>query len=170
MTKLKTKNTKQNTWNSVEIFGISYKLNLVYKYIKTPKLNVSNQNIIIELPIKYKKIDNKTIINILIKKMYETIAEKELDTIMEKVRVTLKFAPEDYEIIRIDKTLGKCLSDKIIINPDIVAYKKEIIEYIVFHEFCHLKFKKHSKKFYEMIKFYVPNYENYAYEIVGMQY
>ena len=30
-------------------------------------------------------------------KMYEAIAEKELDTIMEKVRVTLKLAPEDFD-------------------------------------------------------------------------
>ena len=89
---------------------------------------------------------------------------------MEKVRLTLKFAPEDYEIARIDKTLGKCYNDKIIINPDIVMYKKETIEYIIFHEFCHLKFKRHSKKFYDMIKSYFPNYEDCAYEVAGMQY
>ena len=102
--------------------------------------------------------------------MYDAIARKELDNIMEKVRVTLKFAPEEYEIMRIDKTLGKCLADKIIINPDIVKYKKDTIEYIIFHEFCHLKVKKHSKKFYEILEKYMPNYENYAYELIGMQY
>ena len=120
--------------------------------------------------MKYKKINNETMIEVLLHKMYEAIAEKELDTIMEKVRVTLKFAPEDYEIARIDKTLGKCLEDKIIINPDIIMYRKETIEYIIFHEFCHLKFKKHSKKFYETIQAHVPNYEKCAYEVAGMHY
>ena len=160
----------QKLVSDVKIFGVSYKLDITYKYIKTPKLNIEEKVIKIMLPYKYKKVDNKTIVELLIKKMYDAIAEKELDTIMEKVRLTLKFAPEDFEIARIDKTLGKCYRDKIIINPDIVAYKKETIEYIIFHEFCYFKCRKHSKKFYDMIKSHVPNYQTYAYEVAGMQY
>lgn len=160
----------QKLVSDVKIFGVSYKLDITYKYIKIPKLNIEEKVIKIMLPYKYKKIDNKTIVELLINKMYDAIAEKELDTIMEKVRLTLKFAPEDFEIARIDKTLGKCYRDKIIINPDIVMYKKETIEYIVFHEFCYFKCRKHSKKFYDMIKSHVPNYQTYAYEVAGMQY
>ena len=160
----------QKLVNDVKIFGVSYKLDITYKYIKIPKLNIEEKVIKIMLPYKYKKIDNKTIVELLINKMYDAIAEKELDTIMEKVRLTLKFAPEDFEIARIDKTLGKCYRDKIIINPDIVMYKKETIEYIIFHEFCYFKCRKHSKKFYDMIKSHVPNYQIYAYEVAGMQY
>ncbi len=160
----------QKLVSDVKIFGVSYKLDITYKYIKTPKLNIEEKVIKIMLPYKYKKVDNKTIVELLINKMYDAIAEKELDTIMEKVRLTLKFAPEDFEIARIDKTLGKCYRDKIIINPDIVAYKKETIEYIIFHEFCYFKCRKHSKKFYDMIKSHVPNYQTYAYEVAGMQY
>lgn len=154
----------------VKIFGVSYTLEITYKYIKIPKLNIEGKTIKILLPNKYKKINNEVIIEMLIDKMYEAIAEKELDTIMEKARLTLKFAPEEFEIARIDKTLGKCYKDKIIINPDIVMYKKETIEYIIFHEFCYFKCRKHSKKFYEMLKSYIPNYQTCAYEVAGMQY
>ncbi len=161
---------KQKLTNEAKIFGISYKLDITYKYIKIPKLNIEEKSIKIILPYKYKKIDNKAIMQILINKMYEAIAEKELDNIMEKARLTLKFAPEDFKIARIDNTLGKCYRDKIIINPDIVMYKKETIEYIIFHEFCYFKCKKHSKKFYDMIKAYIPNYQEHAYEVAGMQY
>lgn len=160
----------QKTMRKVKIFGVSYELNTIYKYIKTPKLNIQERTIQIMLPYKYKKVQNEAIIELLIQKMYEAIAEKELDSIMEKVRLTLKFAPEDFEIARIDKTLGKCYKDKIIINPDIVMYKKETIEYIILHEFCYFKYKKHSKKFYDIIKSYIPNYQAYAYEVAGMQY
>lgn len=154
----------------IKIFGVSYQLDVTYKYVKAPRLNVEDKFIQIVLPNKYKKVNNESMIEILIKKMYEVIAEKELDAIMEKVRLTLKFAPEDCKIERIDRTLGKCYADKIVINPDIVMYKKETIEYIIFHEFCHLKFKRHSKKFYDALKRYIPNYENYAYEVAGMKY
>lgn len=160
----------ENIHKKVRIFGISYELGIEYKYIKNPKLDIKDKEIEIILPNKYKKIDNSIIIELLLQKMYDAIAKKELDTIMEKVRTTLKFAPKDYAIIRLDNTLGKCLADKIIINPDIVKYKKDTIEYIIFHEFCHLKVKKHSKKFYDILERYIPNYENYAFELIGMQY
>lgn len=164
------KKIKENLLKNVKIFGIDYELEIEYKYIKNPKLDIEDKEIRISLPSKYKKVDNSIIIELLLQKMYDSIAKRELDTIMEKVRTTLKFAPEDYAIMRLDNTLGKCLADKIIINPDIVKYKKDTIEYIIFHEFCHLKVKKHSKKFYNILEKYMPNYENYAFELIGMQY
>ena len=164
------KNVKENLFKSVKIFGKSYELKVIYKRIKNPKLDLKENQIEISLPIKYKKINNEIIIEILLEKMYDAIANKELDVIMEKVRTTLKFAPEDYKIMRLDKRLGKCMANRIIINPDIVKYRKELIEYVIFYEFCRLKISKSSKKFYDLLKKYMPNYENYQYELVGIQY
>ena len=164
------KNVKESIFKSVKIFGVSYELNVVYKRVKKQKLDLKEKQIEISLPTKYKKLNNDIIIEMLLEKMYDAIANKELDVIMEKVRTTLKFAPEDYKIMRLDKRLGKCFANKLIINPDIVKYRKEIIEYVVFYEFCRLKINKSSKNFYEMIKKYMPNYENYEYELVGVQY
>ena len=161
---------KVDMFKSVKIFGVSYELKIMYKRVKLPKLDLKERQIEISLPTKYKKIENDIIIEMLLQKMYDAIAKKELEVIMEKVRTTLKFAPDDYKIMRLDKRLGKCLANKLIINPDIVKYRKEIIEYVVFYEFCKLKINKTSKKFYDMLRQYMPNYENYAYELVGVQY
>ena len=51
-----------------------------------------------------------------------------------------------------------------------VTYSKETIEYIVLHEFCHLRYKNHTKSFYQMLEKYMPNYEKYAKEISNLQY
>lgn len=161
---------KENMFKSVKIFGINYELKIIYKRVKNPKLDLKERQIEISLPNKYKKIENNIIIEMLLQKMYDAIANKELEIIMEKVRTTLKFAPDDYKIMRLDKRLGKCLANKLIINPDIVKFRKDIIEYVVFYEFCKLKINKTSKKFYDTLKQYMPNYENYAYELVGEQY
>lgn len=161
---------KEDINKSVKIFGVNYELKVLYKRVKTPKLNLQEKLIEISLPTKYKKLNNEILIEMLLEKMYDAIANKELDIIMEKVRTTLKFAPEDYKIMRLDKRLAKCLANRIIINPDIVRYRKEIIEYVVFYEFCKLKISKTSKKFYETLKKYMPNYENYEFELVGIQY
>ena len=86
--------------------------------------------------------------DILIDKMYYKIAERELENIMDKTRITLGFAPEDYEIVEMKDCLAMCTSDKkILINPRIIKYKREVVEYIIMHEFCHLKYKNHTKSF-----------------------
>ena len=164
------KEIKENTSKLVKIFGVNYELKLMYKRIKNPKLNLKEKEIEISLPNKYKKVNNEAIIEILLEKMYEAIANKELDNIMEKVRTTLKFAPEDYKIQKLDKRLGKCIANKLVINPEIVKYRKEIIEYVVLYEFCKLKINKTGKKFYEFIQQYMPNYDNYEYELIGIKY
>ena len=91
---------------------------------------------------------------------------------MEKARHEFDFAPEDYEIKKISGALATCNKDLQVftINPYIVRYSKDIIEYIIFHEFCHLKFKNHTKSFYDMLKKYKPNYETLAKQIANLKY
>ena len=138
---------------SVNIFGKRYDIHFKYENVKTPELNIEkNYKIKIIIPNKYKKIGNGPIIEMSIKKMYEQIANNEIESIMEKIRRMLGIAPEDYNIEEMNKTLGKCTNGKITINPELMQYKREIIEYVVAHEFCHLKYKTHSKKFLEMIE------------------
>ena len=120
-----------------------------------------NYKIKIIIPNKYKKIGNGPIIEMSIKKMYEQIANNEIESIMEKIRRMLGIAPEDYNIEEMNKTLGKCTNGKITINPELMQYKREIIEYVVAHEFCHLKYKTHGKKFYQIIEKNFPQYRNY---------
>ena len=88
---------------------------------------------------------------------------------MEKTRLMVGFAPEDYEIVEMKDCLAKCTDDKkILINPRIIKYDRKIIEYIILHEFCHLKYKNHTKSFYNLVERYVPDYSKY--EIKNIKY
>ncbi len=158
--------------NIIKILGEKYYLNINYKTSKLPKIEIKNRDIFIELPNKYKNINEKEIIKILTEKIYNKIALEQLEEIMEKTRLMLSIAPEDYKISRIKGLLGICLynSGEIVINPDIMQYSKKAIEYVVLHEFCHLKFKTHSKGFYKMIETYMPNYKEYVNEITSLKY
>ena len=151
---------------TVKILGEDCRVIVNYKNLKKPKLTVEGKNIKVYLPNKYKNTDRDEILRLLIEKMYDVIAKKEVENAMERTRIMLGIAPEDYKIVRMKNTLAKYLENRtIVINPDIVQYSKETIDYIILHEFCHLKYKTHAKGFYEMIKKYMPDYIKYEEEI-----
>ena len=145
----------------VPVLGTDYKVKIIYKNIKIAELDVEDKIIKISLPNKYKKANNERILDIAIDKMYEQIAKVEVERAMEKTRILLGFAPEDYEIRKMSEELGRCEENKITINPEIVKYDREIIDYIVLHEYCHLKYKSHCKSFIKMLEKYEPNYKKY---------
>lgn len=155
---------------TVKVLGINYDLAIKYKNIKAPNLTIEQGKILVILPNKYKKLENDEIVKMLIEKMYDMVAKKEIEKAMEKTRIMLGIAPEDYEIKRMEGKLGKCINEKITINPDIAKYSIETIEYIILHEFCHLKYKNHTKSFYTMLKTYMPKYEQIEKEVKGKSY
>ncbi len=158
----------------VKILGEDCKVIINYKNLKKPTLTLEGRNLTICLPNKYKRItDRDEILQKLIEKLYEKIATEEIEAIMEKIRRILKIVPEDYKIEKLQSnTMAKFNFDEkiIIINPEIVKYSKEEIEFIIFHQFCHLKYRTHCQKFQEMIKKYIPNYKQYEELLKNVKY
>ena len=148
---------------TVKLLGEDCKVIINYKNLKKPTLTVEGKNIKISLPNKYKKLNRDEILEKLIEKLYDVVAEQEIESMMEKVRKTLGFAPEDYKIKRLNDKMADCLTEEkiITINPDIVKFDKETIEYILLHEFCHLKYKTHCDKFNKIIKENIVNLKKY---------
>ena len=161
-----------NKRSNFKILGKNYQLQVSYKTIELTKLNVENQVIAVTLPKKYKQVENAQILGMLIEKMYDAIAKDEIERAMEKMRIALKFAPEDYKIERMSNCLGSCDKEArvITINPDIVKFGREVVDLVVLHEFYHLSYKNHTKGFYEKIKKVMPDYAIYAEQISGMKY
>lgn len=172
--KIKEYETKKEEYINggiVKILGESCSIKIRYKNVKLPNVNIEYGIIKIELPNKYKKFNNDELLEILTQKIYNVVAQREIERAMEKTRKLLGYAPEDYKIERMKNVLGKCDTNKTItINPDIVKYKQEVIDYIVLHEFIHLKYKTHSKNFYKLLKEHCKDYEKYINEINGLQY
>ncbi len=157
---IKVKTLVSNTIerHPVPVLGMDYKVKIIYKNTKITELDIENKTIKISLPNRYKKMENKKILDLAIDKMYEQIAKVEIERAMEKTRITLGFAPEEYEIKRM-KTLGKCENGKIIIHPEVVKYSRKVIDYIILHQYCHLKHKNHTKAFFIMLEKYLPDYK-----------
>lgn len=158
----------------VKVLGKDCKVTINYRNLKKPTLTLEGRNLTICLPNKYKKItDRDEILQKLIEKLYEKIAEEEIEGVMEKTRNILKIAPEDYKIERLtDNYMAKFNFENktITINPDIVKLSIEEIEFIIFHEFCHLKYKTHCQAFKEMVKRYNPDYKTFEELLINIKF
>lgn len=153
-------NIKTIERHPVQVLGIDYRVKIIYKNVKVAQLDIEEKNIKITLQSKYKKLNNKDMLDFAIRKMYDAIAKVEIERSMEKTRIMLGFAPEDYKIERISG-LGKCVDGVITINPDIVINNREIIDYIILKQYCHLKFKTECKGYINLLSTYCKNYEKF---------
>lgn len=155
------------TYLTVSVLGKSLNLNINYKKINVPELDLGEKDVNIYLPMRYKESGTVDIVSMAIQKMYDEIAQIEIANSMEKIRVILGFAPEDYKIVRMNDSFIKNNKNKTItINPDIVKYNRKIIETTLVQAFCKTKFKENSKDYKELLKYSIEKYENYQYKIL----
>jgi predicted metal-dependent hydrolase len=63
--------------------------------------------------------------------------------------------------VRSQKTRwGNCsTSGRISLNYRLMKYRKEVIDYVIIHELCHLKELNHSKKFWRLVETIIPDYK-----------
>lgn len=158
-------------YENIILFGKSYTTKITFKHVQIPEVTLNSNSIDIILPTSYKGKNMSSVMEFISNKLYVEVANQELEAILEKARLSLKLAPENIELKYLKNVLASCEnSQNIVINPELFKYRKEVIEYVIIHEFCHLKYKNHSKSFYSMIKKYVPNYESLTNELHGTQY
>lgn len=155
------KTVSNKNYLTVSFLGQSLKLNI--KYTNTPSVQLTKKEteIDIYLPKLYKNVENIDVINLAIQKLYNTIAETEIEYAMEIARHILKFAPEDYYIKRLNNEYYKCFKKQIIINPDIVRFNREIINTTILQAFCKIKHRPNSIAYKELMAKAMNEYEIY---------
>jgi hypothetical protein len=69
--------------------------------------------------------------------------------------------------IRSQKTRwGSCSAKgRLSFNYRLMKFRKEAIDYVIIHELCHLKEMNHSKKFWDLVEGFCPDYVNLKKEL-----
>ena len=153
------KNATNQAYLAVSVLGNIYKLNIKYGKISSVELNMKNTEIDLILPVIYKNKDNTDLINLSIEKLYNKIAEIEIEYSMEIARHILKFAPNDYSFKRLNNDYCKCYKKQIIINPDIVKFNREIINTTIIQAFCKIKYKTNTNLYKHTLNSAMNEYE-----------
>ena len=159
----KINNLKENKikdGSKIYILGKPYVLKIYFIKEAEENIQISEGNLQITLPQSRKNKNNNEIINELVSSFYKKIAEKEVSMAMALVTRFVGIKPNKYRVKKLKTAWGTCTSNKnITINSELMKFDREVIQYVVLHEICHLKYMNHSNEFWNMVEKYMANYK-----------
>lgn len=135
------------------------------------------KNCILKVKLNQKKnsvkvVKSKFIINLIskrsfrkkIQKTYEewikNKASKYLETRTIKLASKIGIKPTKIEIKLLKGRWGSASKDgRISLNSNLLKLPKDIIDYIIIHELCHLKIDNHSYRYWQLVRKHMNNYD-----------
>lgn len=148
--------------DKIYYLGKCYELNI----LKSKKENIIINGNIINMYVNIK--EDEKFINANTKRKYKLLetwykeeALKLFDTLLKKYCLIMSLEIKGFTVKKLKSKWGSCdtLKKHITLNIELMKYPIIISEYIVIHELAHLIEANHSKKFYEIIKKYMPEYK-----------
>jgi predicted metal-dependent hydrolase len=87
-------------------------------------------------------------------------AKNIIEPILEKYSTLMGVSYERFSINSAKTRFGSCSSKKTLnFSFRLALYPHEAIEYVCVHELAHLKEMNHSKKFWQIVEKYLPDYK-----------
>lgn len=112
---------------------------------------------------EYLYLGEKHILDNTIKKLdaYYRIKSKEIiPQIVNNYANKMNLFPTSIKFRKNKNTWGSCnYKNGLNFNILLLKYPIEIVEYVVIHELAHIKHKNHSKRFWNLVEVYCPDYK-----------
>ncbi len=95
-----------------------------------------------------------------IDEFYRKKAKEIIPILVEKYSKEMNLYSTSIKFRKNKNTWGSCnYKNGLNFNILLVKYPIEIVEYVVIHELAHIKHKNHSRKFWDLVEVYCPNYK-----------
>lgn len=96
----------------------------------------------------------------LIRDFFDEHLSQDAWDIVDKRGAPHGLVPKDI-LLKNHKTLwGSCGQDRILrLDRRLIRLPKPVLEYVVVHELCHLRYRDHSPRFWALVKKILPDYE-----------
>lgn len=141
--------------------GDWYRLDIIYEQRKDVKVEFYEKKLYVILPFRYKDKECSELIKKKINNYYKELAGDEIRLSLKRISEQTELVPNMLTIKQMKSSFGRCSSNgNISMNVELVKYKRDIIDYVMLHEICHLKHMNHSKDFWSMVAFYMPDYKD----------
>ncbi len=95
-----------------------------------------------------------------INNFYKEKAEQYIPPLVEKWSKQMSLFPNNIRFRKTKRQWGSCSGKNIVsFNTAIMKLPQDVAEYIIVHELAHIKYKNHQKDFWNLVKYYLPNYK-----------
>jgi len=141
-------------------------VNIIMNYdlfLKKPRIVYLVKKIIASIPANYNSFTQEDIYNIWLKHKAKDYVPRRVKELSERTGFNYKKIT-----IRSQKTRwGSCTtSGSLSFNFKLMRFRKQIIDYVIIHELCHLKEMNHSKKFWMLVGKFCPDYKKLRKELL----
>ena len=93
-------------------------------------------------------------------KFYKNEIEKILPNIVETFSKKMDLYPTSISYRKNKRTWGSCnYKNGLNFNILLMKFPIELMEYVIVHELAHIKHKNHSKKFWDLVEEFCPDYK-----------
>jgi predicted metal-dependent hydrolase len=125
-----------------------------------PFLSFTHSKFIAYVPASIPEFDYPRIIQPLFIDFYYQKAEKTISQRARKYLIYLEAKPSLIKVQSLKNKWGNCSkTNQLRFNWRVVMAKMSIIDYVLVHELCHMKYKDHSKAFWNEVQKILPDFE-----------
>ena len=150
--------------NGEKIFYKGKNFNIIREYTKKLEVNVKideeNNQFLIIVPQDVEQEIIKKSVDKIIKKIFKNNTEA---LILRRLPYWCKITGFDYNEVKIRDAItryGSCMPSKknLYFSSRLIMLPENIVDAIIVHELCHMKYKYHNADFYNLVEKYIPNY------------
>lgn len=147
--------------NEIFYLGKSY----ILKVLKCKKENIIIAGRIMYMYAAVKDDENRDAKTkqIVLDTWYKKEALKLFDSLIKKYSSIMGLEIDTFSVKKLKSKWGSCDVRKkhITLNLELMKYPIQAIEYIIIHELAHLVEANHSRKFYDVVSLYMPEWKKH---------
>ena len=138
------------------IWGNKYTLSVTEKNAK-PGVSLNGSGII---QMNIRPQSSREVREKVLREWYRDEIKKEIPGLVKKWEPVMNVKVRDWGVKKMKTRWGTCntRAKRIWLNLELVKHPPEILEYIVVHEMNHLLERLHSKRFYQLMDQFMPNW------------
>ncbi len=127
---------------------------------KKIKIELNRQKIMLHLPVKIPEAEASEQIRLALIACLKSHALQEVKNIVDKYAWQANLYPRFIRIKTQKTRWGSCgAKNDINLNWLLILAPKEVMEYVVVHELCHIKERNHSSNFWQLVEAHLPDYK-----------
>lgn len=138
--------------------GKQYRLKIVESACSSIKL--TRGWFTIETPHPTRKEEIKRLLDAWYRNKAKLVFAQQMTTCLKVTKVLGIAQVPSLQIRAMPKRWGSCTnSGTILLNPRLIQVRKDLIDYVIIHELCHLQEHNHSNAYYKLLDRAMPDWE-----------